>query len=526
MTQVFDDVGEIVETTLRRLGNRIVLATPLGIGKPNAVINEFYRRAARNPEISLTIVTALSLAKPRAKSELEGRLVGPLAERFYPDYIELDYISAQREGRVPSNIKIHEFYLRAGAYLGIASAQQTYLSSNYTHVARDIISLGLNVIVQSVASRSLGRETQYSLSSNPDLTLDLLPHLLAERAAGRPSTFIGSLNKSLPFMLGDAVISEETFDFLLDHPRYQQAPFAVPSAPINTQDYCLGLYATSLVKDGGTLQLGIGELADSIVYALQLRQQRNDQFQLAYRALAPSVAAEKACLENGGIDSLNRGLYGCSEMFVDGFLDLFQTGVLKRPVYENIELQKLLDSGAITERIDKDWLDRLVAAGLETIDGKTFAALEAGGAFNPGTRYQARTILSASGERLSTDLTDPKAREALLAKAFSKRLNGGTLLHAAFFLGPRGFYSALRELPEVDRQRINMTAVSFVNQIRGADSELRTAQRRHGRFFNTAMLVTLRGAVTSDRFQSGQVVSGVGRQYNLVSMAHDLPDAR
>jgi hypothetical protein len=32
-----------------------VLALPLGIGKPNPVANEFYRRAARDPGIDLTI---------------------------------------------------------------------------------------------------------------------------------------------------------------------------------------------------------------------------------------------------------------------------------------------------------------------------------------------------------------------------------------------------------------------------------------------------------------------------------------
>jgi Acetyl-CoA hydrolase/transferase C-terminal domain len=40
------------------------------------------------------------------------------------------------------------------------------------------------------------------------------------------------------------------------------------------------------------------------------------------------------------------------------------------------------------------------------------------------------------------------------------------------------------------------------------------------------MMVTLLGAAVSDQLQSGQVVSGVGGQYNFVAMAHALPDAR
>src|SRR5262245_5345792 len=40
------------------------------------------------------------------------------------------------------------------------------------------------------------------------------------------------------------------------------------------------------------------------------------------------------------------------------------------------------------------------------------------------------------------------------------------------------------------------------------------------------MMVTLRGAVVSDTLAGGKVVSGVGGQYNFVSQAFALPDAR
>ena len=43
---------------------------------------------------------------------------------------------------------------------------------------------------------------------------------------------------------------------------------------------------------------------------------------------------------------------------------------------------------------------------------------------------------------------------------------------------------------------------------------------------NTTMIVTLLGAAASDALESGQVVSGVGGQYNFVAMSHALPDAR
>jgi hypothetical protein len=40
------------------------------------------------------------------------------------------------------------------------------------------------------------------------------------------------------------------------------------------------------------------------------------------------------------------------------------------------------------------------------------------------------------------------------------------------------------------------------------------------------MMVSLLGAAVSDGLDSGQIVSGVGGQYNFVAMGHALPDAR
>ena len=55
MPRGFDDAGECVEDTLSRVGPHIVLALPLGIGKPNPLVNEFYRRARRDSSLSLKV---------------------------------------------------------------------------------------------------------------------------------------------------------------------------------------------------------------------------------------------------------------------------------------------------------------------------------------------------------------------------------------------------------------------------------------------------------------------------------------
>lgn len=51
-------------------------------------------------------------------------------------------------------------------------------------------------------------------------------------------------------------------------------------------------------------------------------------------------------------------------------------------------------------------------------------------------------------------------------------------------------------------------------------------QRKAARFINTGLIATLSGAVASDGFEDGRVLSGVGGQYNFVAMAHALEDGR
>ncbi|MCB1844816.1 MAG: acetyl-CoA hydrolase, partial [Halioglobus sp.] len=70
----------------------------------------------------------------------------------------------------------------------------------------------------------------------------------------------------------------------------------------------------------------------------------------------------------------------------------------------------------------------------------------------------------------------------------------------------------------------DMTRISFVNTLFGNEDRKRR-QRRHARFINETMMATLLGAAVSDALEDGRVVSGVGGQFDFVSMAHSLQDA-
>jgi acyl-CoA hydrolase len=419
----FDNADRLADAIIERVGHNIVLALPLGVGKANHIANALYARAAADPSLHLTIFTALTLEKPRPRQELERRFIGPISRRLFDGYPDLAYAAPLRQGKLPGNIEVNEFFFEAGQWLGVAPAQQGYISANYTHAMRYILARGVNVVGQLVARR----EDRYSLSGNTDLTLDLL----AARQQGLADFILaGQVNSELPFMPGEGDLPESAFKFILDGGEADFPLFAPPREPIDFSDYACGLHAATTVTDGGTLQLGIGSLGDAVAQGLVLRHTRNADFQ----TIMAGLTQRQPCGDIGGTAPFSEGVYGCSEMFVEALLDLFRAGILKREV-------------------------------------------------------------------------------------------DGVLLHAAFFIGSRAFYRALREMPAADLAKFQMRAVSYVNELYGDEAAKRRA-RVKGRFINSTMMATALGELISDTLDNGQVVSGVGGQYNFVAQSFALGDAR
>jgi hypothetical protein len=327
-------------------------------------------------------------------------------------------------------------------------------------------------------------------------------------------------------MTGHATIAPERFDWLVEHERYDYELFCPPNPPVGTVDHAIGMHVSSLVRDGGTLQVGIGELGDALVYALLLRHQQNVVHQEALQAL--SAAPTNALIEaEGGRQPFTAGLFASTEMFIDQLLDLYRAGVLRRRVYDSLPIERALASGAIQERFDEGILEALLQAGVGPhLTQAEFAELQNFGVFRDDVEYANGRVRAPDARWIEANIGDAACRARIAADCLGRELLNGQVLHAGFFLGPRGFYAALRELPESDRRQIGMRGVAYVNQLYGPDQELRILQRRDARFVNTTMMVTLLGAAVSDGLADGRVVSGVGGQYNFVSMAHALPGAR
>lgn len=522
MPVIYQRADECVDEIIARVGKTISIGMPLGLGKPVELVNALYARACRDTSIHLRILTALTLEKPIGSSRLEKAFLEPFVQRVFGDCPDLAYTHDLSNGSLPPNVEVLEFFFKPGSRLHNAHAQQHYISSNYTHVARDVMAQGCNVAAQLICKRESDNDVSYSLSSNPDTGPELLELL---KASDRPHVIVGEVNQNLPYMFHDAEVDAEAFDLVLDHPQFTTTLFSTPKLPVTTPDYLIGLRASALIKDGGTLQIGIGALGDAIVYAANLRQQQN----ATYRELLERTETEAQSADLidhvGGREPFDAGVYGATEMFVDGFMHLYQSGILKRRVYDDENLQKLLNSNQVTEDVTPEMLDLMEGEGERVIRTHEFAILQYHGLFHDDCRYELGHIIAPDGERIMANLAIPESREKLKQKCLGTRLRNGVVLHGGFFLGPNDFYAALRDMSDEERRLFWMTGVYKINQLDN-DPGLYKAQRIHARFINSGIMATLSGAVVSDGLADGRVISGVGGQYNFVAMAHQLLTGR
>lgn len=525
--QQLNNVNAAVDAIIAKVGKEIVVGMPLGLGKPNQLINALYQRACDDDSISLKILTALSLEKPVGSSKLEKAFLGPFLERVFGDCPDLDYILAVRNGTLPANVQVCEFFFKPGSFLGNKNAQQNYISSNYTHAARDVFAQGCNVAAQIVASREEAGETLISLSANPDTGPELIEMMRAAEAAGeRKSCLVGLVNNQLPYMYNDAEIPADEFDILIDDPSCHTKLFGTPKGAVTTPDYMIGLYASSLIPDGGTLQIGIGALGDAIVHATQYRHEENAGYQDVLRGIGALDKYGTLIEKFGGTGTFEKGLYGATEMFVDGFLHLYKSGILKRQVFDFTELQVLINDGRLDpNNIQASVLDELDKAGVRVLRTNDFEQLQHLGLFREDCGYDLGHIVAPDGERIMANLAIPESRARLAATCLGEKLRNGIVLHGGFFLGPNDFYDDLNALPEAENRLICMTGVEKINQLDCAPAMYK-AQRKNARFINTGIMATTSGAVVSDGLDDGRVVSGVGGQYNFVAMAHQLLTGR
>ncbi len=354
MPEFLDSLDGAVSRMLERLPPELHVGAPLGLGKPHRLLNALYARVSADPSRPMTLYTALSLDPPRAAPGLEARFLGPFAERhFGADFPRLAYVEAQRRDALPEHVSVEEFYLQSGALLGSSQAQRRYASLNYTHVARALADRGVNCIVQKVAANADG--TRLSLSSNTDLTFDAVDAIVA---AGLPRPLlVAEVDPRLPWLDGAAAVPVDWFDLVVAPPGPHPKLFALPRQPVGDAEHAIGLYASALVRDGGTLQIGIGALSDALCHALVLRHADNAAYRRALAALSPGIERHPAVVASGGLDPFAQGLYGCSEMINEGFMRLVEAGILRRRVVDKAPLMRRVNDGSASA-LERELVER------------------------------------------------------------------------------------------------------------------------------------------------------------------------
>jgi len=354
MAEFIDSLDAAVARMLERLPPELHVGAPLGLGKPHRLLNALYARVAADPSRPMTLYTALSLDPPRAAPGLEARFLGPFAERhFGADFPRLAYVEAQRRDALPEHVSVEEFYLQSGALLGSSQAQRRYASLNYTHVARALADRGVNCIVQKVAANADG--SRLSLSSNTDLTFDAVDAIVA---AGLPRPLlVAEVDPRLPWLDGVAAVPADWFDLVVAPPGPHPKLFALPRQPVGDSEHAIGLYASTLVRDGGTLQIGIGALADALCHALALRHADNAAYRRALAALSPGIERHPAVVASGGLDPFAQGLYGCSEMINEGFKRLVEAGILRRKVVDKAPLMRRMNDSSASA-LERELVER------------------------------------------------------------------------------------------------------------------------------------------------------------------------
>jgi len=342
MTEHLTDLDAAVDWLLQRVDGPLRIGAPLALGKPHRLLNALYARVENDASRPLQLYTALSLNPPRGGAGLEARFMKPFAERhFGEDFPRLAYADAMVRDQLPAHVQVEEFYMQSGALLGSSQAQRSYTSLNYTHAADAVAQRAPHAIVQKVAMRANDR--RLSLSCNNDITQDTLDAMVA-RGLPRP-LMIAEIDPQLPYLDGSATVDVSFFDLVITPPGPYPELFGLPRQPVSDADYAIGLYASTLVRDGGTLQIGIGTLADALSHALVLRHTDNARYRQILQALDPGLASHPAVLQCGGLEPFEIGLYGCSEMLNEGFRRLVETGVIRRKVHDDLALLQRIENG-------------------------------------------------------------------------------------------------------------------------------------------------------------------------------------
>jgi hypothetical protein len=189
---------------------------------------------------------------------------------------------------------------------------------------------------------------------------------------------------------------------------------------VSAADYAIGLHASSLVADGGTLQIGIGSLGDAIGQALIVRDRHGAEYRRILESLCPDGLAGPRT------GRFEQGLYGCSEMFVNGFLKLIEAGIIRREVFGDADAAASSSTRAASHR-HRDARTRCARCcearpHRQRRCGEDVASCSASACCARGARCKTASWCGATAVGNDLDDSRPSTRAVLQAHMLGKRL--------------------------------------------------------------------------------------------------------
>ena len=324
MTFTSSDPVRCAEAIVDRVGRDLALAVPIGIGKPIALVNALYRLAEADRRLRLRIFTGLCLVRPPYRTTLERRFVEPLLDRLFATYPELAYAKALRGERLPPNVEVNEFFLQAGAWLVQRARAAELYEPQLLAVSPRTSPASASTSSLSSLRRTRTAHARVSLSSNTDVTLDMRPYI---GSAAAPAGRSRSPSRSTP-----------TCPICLARRRSIGAVRCAAGnrgpalRPVRAAQ---GARIDRRLRDGaacGDPHQGRRHAADRHRLVLRRAGARADPRHTSNGDSGRCSTSSASTLRPDAELAPFGGLYGCTEMLVDGFLALKRAGVLRRRV--------------------------------------------------------------------------------------------------------------------------------------------------------------------------------------------------
>ncbi len=257
-----DTVQEAVDLAIQKLDGKVSVLSPLGIGAGNKFLNCMAAQAKRG-ELDLTVFAGLVLQKPQLAGGLRAKIMNPILKRAFEYYTPFDYVEdcveASKNGMpLPDYLKFYCFFYLPGYSLNVPQAQLDYTPINFRDANESIVERGLNM----VAMKASYRNGKFNCGTNVDLVTRGI-----EDVKKRGGQILLLETADMPYCLGgDADIPAKYIDYVV---KSDEPLFNMPHQPLTVVEHAIGHNIACIIPDGATLQIGIGQMADSIAFWLK-----------------------------------------------------------------------------------------------------------------------------------------------------------------------------------------------------------------------------------------------------------------